>query len=181
MVASFLTQRQLSINAGWQHMGRVPHPNYIDPKCCVATVCHQVRCMFWGHLSHFHRAISHLEGHKIVCMRYVACTFSQMKSIDKFSMYLQSGIPRHVIWWFIAGWTSYNHLISTMEFPMPARGHLYPESGPRILIKSIENSYAWNRLHRLSGSKTVLHLDSEKNTCEKSTTLHIPESCHVRL
>ena len=23
---------------------------------CVATVCHQVRCMHWGHFSHFHRA-----------------------------------------------------------------------------------------------------------------------------
>ena len=37
VVASFLTQRQLSINAGWQHMGRVPHPNYVDPECCVAS------------------------------------------------------------------------------------------------------------------------------------------------
>ena len=105
VVASFLTQRQLSINAGWQHMGRVPHPNYVDPECCVATVCHQVRFMYWEHLGHFQRAISHLKWHKIVCMRYLACAFSQMKSTDMFSMYLQSGVPRHFIWWFIAGWT----------------------------------------------------------------------------
>ena len=105
VVALFLTQRQLSIYAGWQHMGRVPHPNYVDPKCCVATVCHQVRFMYWEHLGHFHRAISHLKWHKIVYMRYLACTFSQMKSTDMFSMYLQSGVPRHFIWWFIAGWT----------------------------------------------------------------------------
>ena len=76
---------------------------------------------------------------------------------------------------------SYGRLVSTMRFPIRTRGYLYIESGPRILIKSIENGYAWNRLHRLSGSKTVLHLDSEKVTCEKSTTLHIPENCHVRL
>ena len=105
VVASFLTQRQLSINAGWQHMGRVPHPNYVDPECYVATVCHHVRFMYWEHLGHFQRAISHLKWHKIVCMRYLACAFSQMKSTDMFSMYLQSGVPRHFIWWFIAGWT----------------------------------------------------------------------------
>ena len=105
VVASFLTQRQLSINAGWQHMGRVPHPNYVDPECYVATVCHHVRFMYWEHLGHFQRAISHLKWHKIVCMRYLACAFSQMKSTDMFSMYLQSGVPRHFIWWLIAGWT----------------------------------------------------------------------------
>ena len=105
VVASFLTQRQLSINAGWQHMGRAPHPNYVDPKCYVATVCHHVRFMYWEHLGHFQRVISHLKWHKIVCMRYLACAFSQMKSTDMFSMYLQPGVPRHFIWWFIAGWT----------------------------------------------------------------------------
>ena len=95
----------MSINAGWQHMGWVPHPNYVDPECCVSTVCHQVRFMYWEHLGHFQRAICHLKWHKIVCMRYLACTFNQMKSTDIFSMYLQSGVPRHFIWWFIAGWT----------------------------------------------------------------------------
>ena len=61
VVASFLTQRQLSVIAGWQHMGRVPHPNYVDLECCVATVCHQVRFMYWEHLGHFYRDISHLK------------------------------------------------------------------------------------------------------------------------
>ena len=61
VVASFLAQRQLSVNAGWQHTGWVPHPNYVDPECCVSTVGYQVRCMYWGHLGHFHRAISHLN------------------------------------------------------------------------------------------------------------------------
>ena len=41
--------------------------NYVNPVCCVATVCHQVRCMHWGHLGHFHRAIYHLKWYKIVC------------------------------------------------------------------------------------------------------------------
>ena len=78
--------------------------SYVNPICCVATVCHQVRCMYWGHLGHFYRAISHLKWYKIVCMRYLACTFSQMKSINMFSMFLQSGVPRHFLWKFIGVW-----------------------------------------------------------------------------
>ena len=78
--------------------------NYINLICWVATICHQVRCMYWGHLGNFHRAISHLRWYKIVCIRYLACTFSQMKSINMFSMFLQSGVPRHYLWRFIAVW-----------------------------------------------------------------------------
>ena len=36
--------------------------NCVNPVCRVASVCHQVRCMHWGHLGHFQRAISHLHG-----------------------------------------------------------------------------------------------------------------------
>ena len=78
--------------------------NYVNPVCCVATVCHQVRCMYWGHLGHFHRATSHLKWYKIVCMRYLTCTFSQMKSINMVAMFLQSGVPRHFLWRSIAVW-----------------------------------------------------------------------------
>ena len=60
--------------------------------------------MYWGHLGHFHRVISHLKWYEIVCMRYLACTFSQMKSINMFSMFLHSGVPRHFLWRSIAVW-----------------------------------------------------------------------------
>ena len=40
-----------------------------------------------GHLGGFQRDISHLTWHEIVCMRYLTCTFSQMKSINMFSMF----------------------------------------------------------------------------------------------
>ena len=80
--------------------------NYVNPAWCVATLCSQARCMYWEHLDHFHRVIYHLNWHKIVCMRYLACTFGQMKSINVFSMYLQkSGVPRHFLYRFIAVWT----------------------------------------------------------------------------
>ena len=60
--------------------------NYVNPVCFVATVCHQVRCMYLGHLGHFNRAIYHLKWYKWVFVRYLACAFSQMKSINMFSM-----------------------------------------------------------------------------------------------
>ena len=73
-------------------------PYYVNPICCVATVFHQVRCMYWGHLGHFHRAISHFLWYQIVCMRCLVCMFCHMKSINMFSMFLQSGVPRHFLW-----------------------------------------------------------------------------------
>ena len=91
--------------------------NYVNPVCCVATVCHQVRCMYWGHWDYFHRAISHLKWRKIACMRYVACIFSRVKSIDMFSMFLQSGVPIHFLWRFIAVWI-YNLTVSCLCMSM---------------------------------------------------------------
>ena len=49
--------------------------------------------MYWGHLGHFHRAISHLKWYKIVCMRYLACIFSQMKSLICFSSFRNLEFP----------------------------------------------------------------------------------------
>ena len=67
----------------------VTGPYYDDPVCCVATVCHrgQARCMYWEHLGHIHRAISHLKWCKIVRIRYLARTFIQMKSSNTFFMF----------------------------------------------------------------------------------------------
>ena len=79
--------------------------SFVNPVWCVGTVCHQVRCMYWGNLGHFRRAISHLMWYKIVCMRCLDCIFSQMESTNKFSMFLQSGVPKHFLWSFIVVWT----------------------------------------------------------------------------
>ena len=38
VVSSFLTQRQLSVIVGWQHMGRVPHAYYINPGYGLSLV-----------------------------------------------------------------------------------------------------------------------------------------------
>ena len=97
----------------------MPHTLWINIPSCPSTCyihplqlrqprrlcCHQVHCMYWGHLGHFYGAIYHLKWYKTVCMTYLACTFSQIKSINMFSIYLQYGVPRHFLWRFIAVWT----------------------------------------------------------------------------
>ena len=62
--------------------------------------CH---CLPPGSL-HVHRAISHWKWYETVCMRYLASVFSKMKSINMFTMFLQSGVPRHFLWRFIVVW-----------------------------------------------------------------------------
>ena len=69
------------------HVSTQPLFLITSTPCCVATVCHQVRCMYCGNLGHFHRAISHLKWYKIVWIRYLACTFSQMNPVKMFSMF----------------------------------------------------------------------------------------------
>ena len=76
--------------------------NNLNPIFCVATVCHQICRMFWGHLSVFHRAISHLNWYKMVCMEDLTRTFSRNKSTYMFYMYLQSGVPGHFLGRYIA-------------------------------------------------------------------------------
>ena len=68
---------------------------------CVITVCHQVRCTCWGHLGLFHRAIAHLKWYQMVWMGDLAGKFSAIKSTNMFSMHLQLGVPRYIIWRFI--------------------------------------------------------------------------------
>ena len=62
--------------------------NFPNPVCCVATICHQFRCMYCGNLGQFLRAIYNSNQYIIFCIGDMACTSSQMKL---FSLYLQSG------------------------------------------------------------------------------------------
>ena len=94
----FLSTDTFAFLTLWRYLSLALNPmgrlHYVNPVRCVATVCHQVRCMYWGHLGHFHRATSLLKWYEIVCMRYLACTFSQMKSINIFSMFFAIWISR---------------------------------------------------------------------------------------
>ena len=50
------------------------HVITMTPYAVLPLFATRFRCMYWGHLGHFHRAISHLKWHKIVFIRYLAHT-----------------------------------------------------------------------------------------------------------
>ena len=76
--------------------------NYANPVYGVATICHQVRCLRWGHPSLFHTATSLLIWYKMFCMRNISYILTWMKSINMVSVSAQSGTHRCVNWWIIA-------------------------------------------------------------------------------
>ena len=58
----------------------------------------------WGHLRDFHWGMSPLKWNKMVCMGVLAYSFILIKSMNMFSMSLQSGVPRHFHYRLIAVW-----------------------------------------------------------------------------
>ena len=70
-----------------------------NPVYGVATICHQVRCLRWGHPSLFHTATSLLIWYEMFCMRDISYRLIWMKFINMLSEYAQSGTHRHFNWW----------------------------------------------------------------------------------
>ena len=68
--------------------------NYANPAYGVATICHQVRCLRWGHPSLFHTATSLLIWYKMFCMRDISYRLIWMKFINMLSVYAQSETHR---------------------------------------------------------------------------------------
>ena len=56
--------------------------NYTNPIYGVATICHQVHCLCWGHSSLFHTATFLLIWYKMFCMRDISCRLVWMKFIN---------------------------------------------------------------------------------------------------
>ena len=76
--------------------------NNANPVYGVATICHQVRCLRWGHPSLFHTATSLLIWYKMFSMRDILYRLMWMKFINMLSVYVQSGTHRRFNWWIIA-------------------------------------------------------------------------------
>ena len=99
---------QRASNAGsvfmswWLHENTVWSHNYANPVYGLATVCHQVRCLRWGHPSLFHTATSLLIWYKMVCVRDISYRLIWMEFINMFSVYAQSETHRRFNWWIIA-------------------------------------------------------------------------------
>ena len=79
--------------------------NYADPVYGVGTICHQVRCLGWGHPSLFHTAMSRLIWYKMFCMRDISYRLIWMEYINMLFVYAQSGTHRPFNWWIIAVFT----------------------------------------------------------------------------
>ena len=65
--------------------------NYANSVYGVANICHQVRCLRWGHPSLFHTATSLWIWYKMSCMRNMSSRLIWMESINMLSVYPQYG------------------------------------------------------------------------------------------
>ena len=85
----------------WRHQC-IPLPfilvNYASPVYGVATICHQVRWLRWGHPSLFHTATSLLIWYKMFCVRDISYRLIWMEHIHMFSVYAQSGTHSRFNW-----------------------------------------------------------------------------------
>ena len=72
--------------------------NYADPVYGVATICHQVRWLRWGHPSLFHTTISPLIWYEMFCVRDISYKRIWMEFINMFSVYAQFGTHSHFNW-----------------------------------------------------------------------------------
>ena len=91
MAADILTPRRQTINS--HIIG-----NYANPVYGVATICHQVRWLRWGHPSLFHTATSLLIWYKMFCVRDISYRLIWMEFINMFSVYAQSGTNSRFNW-----------------------------------------------------------------------------------
>ena len=73
-----------------------------SPVYVVATICHQVRCLRWGHPSLFHTATALLIWYKMLRMRDISYRLIWMKFINMLSVCAQTGTHRRFNWWSIA-------------------------------------------------------------------------------
>ena len=75
---------------------------YANPVYGVATICHQFRCLRWGHPSLFHTATSILIWYEMFCMTDISYRRIWMKFINMLSVYAHSGTHRRFNWLSIA-------------------------------------------------------------------------------
>ena len=75
--------------------------NYANPAYGVATICHHVRWLRWGHPSLFHTATSLLIWYKMFCVRDISYRLVWMEFINMFSVHAQSGMHSRFNWWII--------------------------------------------------------------------------------
>ena len=72
--------------------------NYTNPIYGVASICHQVRWLRWGHPILFHTATSLLIWYKMFCVRDISYRLIWMEFVNMFSMHAQSEMHSRFNW-----------------------------------------------------------------------------------
>ena len=72
--------------------------NYVIPVYGVATICHQVRWLRWGHPSLFHTATSLLIWYKLFCVRDISYRINIWMEFINMFVYAQSGTHGRFNW-----------------------------------------------------------------------------------
>ena len=72
--------------------------NYANPVYGVATICHQVRWLRWGHPNSFNTATHLLIWYQMFCVRNISYRFIWMEFINMFSVYAPSGTHSRFNW-----------------------------------------------------------------------------------
>ena len=70
--------------------------NTPNPVCSVATICHQVCFVHWGHPSLFHTASFLLNWYKIIDMENLLYGFFKVKFTNMLSIYVKFGTHRYI-------------------------------------------------------------------------------------
>ena len=78
------------------------HKNTLNPVYGVATICHQVRYIRWGHPSLFHTATPLLSWYKMLCVGDILYRLVWVKFMNKISMHAQFGTHKRFNWDIIA-------------------------------------------------------------------------------
>ena len=121
------TDRQTDRRTDEQGESSIPPPklrfggyNYANPVYGVATICHQVLWLRWGHPSLFHTATSLLIWYKMFCVRDISHRLIWMEFINKLSVYAQSEMHSRFNWWIIVVLTYHpSVLICVWRSPTP--------------------------------------------------------------
>ena len=127
--------------------------NYANPVYGVGTICHQVRCLRWGHPSLFHTATSLLIWYTMFCMRDISYRLIWMKFINMLPVYAQCGTHRRFNWWIIAVLTLNPPVLMCMEITdAPKLWRKYVESWIFVAVLG-----QWPLGKNIRGSSYCIH------------------------
>ena len=89
---------EVAVGRGPLKQSRWPESNYANPVYGVATICHQIRWLRWGHPNSFNTATHLLIWYQMFCVRNISYRLIWMEFINMFSVYAPSGTHSRFNW-----------------------------------------------------------------------------------